>query len=721
MKKETRDKFNIKTGDLLGGISGAAVALPQSMGLGIVLFSIMGYSTSAGALAGMVGATILLFVSGGIGATNAMISAPNGPMTMMLAGVMGTLSAQGLSSETMALNLSAILMTMGIFQIIFSLLGGARLIKYIPYPVVAGLVSGVGILMIKSQISMLSKGWEGALPSSLQHFYPAIIALLTMVAMYISPKVSRHKIPGAVGGLVVGIGLFYAMLHLLPVTMEMQWVVGKIPSITNIQLGISLDAYQALSPELIVTTALALTILGTTDSLVTSLVADSRTGEQHNSKIEMIAQGTAEILIGLVGALGGWGTKGATLVTIEAGGRRFAPIVAGLFFLALMLFAGSVGEYLPVSVLAGIVAMVGVGMLDLNIFSWMRYKRTRMDALTALTVITVIVSVNLVTAVGVGVLISILLFISMQTKNPIVHRKVNAKQHRSVSKRTEEENTILDTYGEEIVLYELKGNLFFATADKLRQELNSELQEGKVLILHFRRVGYIDMSAMIVLLQIGEDAKKRGCELLFCYLHKGLGFGKKVSKAFKHIDSKRVFDYTVFPDSDTAFEHAENKLLMLHGYTHYDKERNISVAQNDLCIDIPKHYTDLITRNITTKTLPKGSLLFEAGDYGDSLFMVLKGSIEIRLNVGQKGYKRLAKYRQGTFFGEVSLVNPGPRAASAIAIKECVVAELSKESLDKIEKEMDHTLLIAILKRISIRLSEELRRSAANIERLEEW
>jgi SulP family sulfate permease len=713
--------FNIKLGDLLGGISGAAVALPQSMGLGIVLFTIMGYNTSTGALAGMIGATVLLFVSGGIGATKAMISAPNGPMTMMLAGVMGTLSAQGLNSDIMALNLSAILVTMGIFQIIFSLIGGAKLIKYIPYPVVAGLVSGVGILMVKSQINMLSNGWEGLFPSSIQNFYPVIIAILTMIAMYIVPILSQKKIPGAVGGLVVGITLFYTILQLLPINMNMDWVVGEIPSIANIHFGISLNDIALLSPKLIISTALALTILGTTDSLVTSLVADSRTGEHHNSKMETLAQGIAEILIGLLGALGGWGTKGATLVTIEAGGRRFAPIVAGLFFLVLMLFAAKVGEYLPVSVLAGIVAMVGIGMIDINIFSWIRYKRTRMDALTALSVIAVIISVNLVAAVGVGVFISILLFISMQTKNPIIHRKVNGKQHRSVSKRTKEENSILDKYGDEIVLYELKGNLFFATADKLRLELNDELKQNKLLILHFRRVGYIDMSAMIVLLQIGEDAKKKGCELIFCHLHKGLGFGKKVSKAFKHIDSKRVFNHTVFPDSDTAFEYAEDKVLQLHGYELNNKEGNTSIEENDLCINIPDNYAALINTNSKRRELAKKTVLFNAGDYGDSIFMVLKGSIEIRLNVGEKGYKRLAKYKQGTFFGEVSLVNPGPRSASAIAIEDCIVAELSKDNLDKIEKEINHELLIVILKRISIRLSNELRRSAVNIERLEQW
>jgi len=718
MKKN--NQTNTIIGDILGGISGAAVALPQSMGLGIVLFATMGFNSSAGALAGIIGATILLFISGGIGATKAMISAPNGPMTMMLVGVMGTLSAEGTSSDIMLLYLSTILISMGIFQIIFSLLGGAQLIKYIPYPVIAGLVTGVGLLMIKSQATMLSKGWNGQIPSSMQSIYPVIIAILTMTAMYIVPKLSRKKIPGAVGGLIVGIILFYILINLFPISFDISWVVGQIPSITEIHYGISLEDIKSLSPKLIISTALALTILGTTDSLVTSLVADSRTGEHHNSTLEMIAQGTAEIIIGILGALGGWGTKGATLVTIEAGGRRFAPIIAGLVFLALILFAGKVGEYLPVSVLAGIVAMVGVGMIDLNILSWLQHKRTRMDAFTALIVIIVIISVNLVAAVGIGVLISILLFITMQTKTPVVHSKVSAIQHRSVSKRTEEENKILDKFGDNIILYELKGNLFFATADKLRLELNKELQQGKLLILHFRRVGYIDMSAMIVLLQIGEDAKKEGCELVFCHLHKGLGFGKKISKAFKHIDSKHTFNYRVFADSDTAFEYTENRLLQMHGYIIDDENKYIPIEKNDLCLDIPDKYISLITSNSTKRELQKETILFKTGDYGNSIFMILQGQVEIRLNMDKKGYKRLAKYKQGTFFGEVSLVNPGPRSASAIVVENCIVAELDRNALEKIEKEIDQELLISILKRIAMRLSEELRRSAANIERLEQ-
>lgn len=715
-----RSTFGV--GDIIGGLSGAAVALPQSMGLGIVLFSVMGFDASTGALAGLIGATILLLISGGVGATVGMISAPNGPMTMMLVGVMSTLSAEGASSGAMLLNLSAILMLVGIFQILFALLGGARLIKYIPYPVVAGLVTGVGVLMVKSQITLLAKDWNGSLyPDSFESAFPSIIALLTMLAMYLTPKLTARRIPAAVGAFVSGLLFFYGALGYLPFEVNEKWVVGTIPSIVNMHFDFPAKELFSLSPKLVVLTALALTILGMTDCLVTSLVADSRTGRQHDSRKEMVAQGAAELVIGFLGALGGWGTKGATLVCIEAGGRRWAPVVAGLFFMALMLFAGEVGRYLPLSVLAGIVAMVGVGMIDLNILTWARHKRTRLDAITAIGVIIIIVSVNLVVAVGVGVLFSILLFISMQSKNPIIHRRIDAREHRSISKRPVEEERCLEKYGEDIVMYELKGNLFFATADKLRTEIGGQLRQDRILILHFRRVRYVDMSAMIVLLQIGEDARNRGCELLFCHLHKGLGFGKKVKKAFRHIDSKHTFNHRVFADSDTAFEYAENRLLQKHGYKNSERAKAKTIAENDLCIDMASEQIEEISAMAIVREVSAGERLFERGDYGDSLYMLLEGNIEIRLYVNKREYKRLAKYGPGTFFGEISFIEPGPRTATAFVLEKCVLAEIGGKELKKFEERREYKTLIEILNTIAIRLSEELRRSADDIRRLEEW
>jgi len=715
------NKNKFSWGDILGGFSGAAVALPQSMGLGIVLFIAMGLDASAGALAGLIGATLLLFISGGVGATTGMMSAPNGPMTMLLVGVMGSMSASGADSDVMILTLSAILIMTGVFQIIFSLLGGTKLIKFIPYPVVAGLVTGVGLLMIKSQWTLLAKGWEGIIPLTLQNGYPLLIAITTAVIMIIVPKLTQKKVPGAVGGLILGIVLYYLLLTFLPVATQSSWVVGAIPSVSAIRFGIPVDALQLLSLETVILSALALMILGTTDSLVTSLVADSKTRERHDSKKEIIAQGSAEVMIGLIGGLGGWGTKGATLVAIDAGGRRWSAVFAGLFFLLLMLFAGAAGKYLPVSVLAGIVAMVGVGMLDRNILSWLQFKQTRLDAAVALLVVITIVSFNLVIAVGVGVLISILLFVSRQTQSPIVHRRITAKEHHSFCARSNEALKILDTYGESIILYELKGDLFFATADKLRTQITTEMGKEKIIILHFRRVKYIDLSAMIVLLQITQEASEKGCELIFCHLHKGLGFGKKASKAFKQVDSKQKFSNKVFIDTDKALEYAENLLLETKGYITPSIDQETLIEENNFCSKMDAEQKALIKSLGTLHTISKEQILFDKGDYGDSLFLVLQGSLEIRLYTNSNDYKRLSKYGAGTYFGEISFIAPGPRSAQAIALEASKLFEISQKSLMQLDEKEQAKLALALLLEIGVTLSSELRRSAADIQRLEQW
>ena len=720
-KMQKSGRYRPEAGDLMGGFAGAAVVLPQAMGLGIVLFSVMGYEAAAGAAAGLLGATILLLVSGGAGATIGMISAPNGPMTMLLVGIMGALAAEGGDSHTMILTLGAILILTGFFQIIFTIAGGAQLIKYIPYPVVAGLVTGVGLLMVKSQIGLLTKEWHTFFPTNAEETYPPIIAVLSMAAMVLTPKMTKKRLPGAVGALTAGIIVFYLFSFLFSIPVQDSWVVGTIPSLTSIHFGLDFTQVGTLPYRTIILSAMALTVLGMTDCLVTSLVADSKTGTRHDSRMEMIAQGAAEVIIGLSGALGGWGTKGATLVSIEAGGRRYAAIAAGIFFLMLMLWGGNVGNWLPISVLAGIVAMVGLGMMDWNILSWLRHKRTRADALVALTVIIVIVSVNLVTAVGVGVLISILLFIGRQTKTSIIHRRVNAREHRSIVKRSEKEEEVLDRHGEEIVMYELKDNLFFATADKLRTKLSGELTKASVLILHFRRVRYIDMSAMIVLLQLSDEAEAKKCELVFCHLHKGLGFGKKAAKAFSRIDPHRYFNRKVFRDTDTAFEYAENLLLEKNGIPLHRKEFSVSVSSNDFCLGMPPEAIGTIAEAGNHRKFEKKTLLFNRGDYGDSLFLVLEGEVEIRLSAGRHEYKRLAKYNAGTYFGEISFISPGPRAASAVILGPGALLELKQSELKNFENIEGCYILTEIFKRISIRQSEELRRFAEEIRRLEKW
>lgn len=713
-----QEKNSSISSDILGALAGSAVILPQSMGLGVVLFSVMGFDASSGALAGIIGAAVLSIVSGLIGATRGMLSAPNGPVTMLLVGVFTTMASAGASSQTMLLALSAILLLTGIFQIVFSLFGGAKLVKYIPYPVVVGLVTGIGFLMIKSQMKFLTNSYVN-IENSLIASVPLIIATITIITIVLSTKFAK-KLPAALMGLFVG-GISYQIIDILYLHgVYSSWVVGVVPGVESLHFGISLESLKGLNIETIVAASLALMILATTDCLVTAIVADAQTNTRHNGKKEIVAQGLGQIVVGFLGGLGGGGTKGATLVNLQSGGGRFSAVFSGLTFVLLILFFGGLGVYLPISVLAGVIIFVGFGMINFNIISWIKYKKSRSDAMIALIVIATIIFIDLVTAVGVGVLISMLIYIRMQIKAPIVHRQTDGTNKHSLLKRTEKESIFFHEYGEQIVMFELRGNLFFATADKLLEILDPYIKKDYCVILHFQRVQLIDISGVILLLQIASNMKKVEGELLLCHMHKELGLGRKINKALEKIDKKNNIKIRTFVNTDSALMYAENRLLQKHNIPLRNRELYIELQKNDFCKNIPSHIVNIIENMSKKIEIKKEKTIFNQGDSGDSLFMVLQGEVDIRLYSSKKDYTILAKYGAGTYFGEISFLNPGSRTASAVAKYDIVLLELTQESILKLDSKEKEELALVLLFELGSTLGNELKHSASEIRRLEE-
>jgi len=703
--------------DILRALAGTAVILPQSMGLGIVLFSVMGFDASSGAFAGIIGAAILSIISGVFGATLGMFSAPNGPVTMLLIGIFTTMNANGISSDVMLLTLGVILMFTGVFQIIFSLLGGAKLVKYMPYPVIVGLVTGIGILMIKSQLQLFPSAYK-SIPEVIIASIPLFIALVTVSTIVITPKFTK-KIPAILVGLFFGIIAYQLLNYFYLHDAYPLWVVGEIPSVESLHFGMSMQSLKTLDFEVIVPAALALTILATTDCLVTAIVADSQTNSRHNGKVEIIAQGLGQILTGFLGGLGGGGTKGATLVNLKSGGGRYSAVFSGLLFLLLILFFGNIGLYLPISVLAGVIIFVGYGMINFNIIDWIKYKQSRVDAFIALIVIAVVILVDLVSAVGVGILISMIMYIRMQIKAPIVHRITNAINRKSLTKRRDEEKEILQKNGDKIVMIELTGNLFFATADKLFEEIELYKKENYCVILHFQRVKFIDLSGVMILLQIASNMKNVNAELVLCHMHRELGLGKKINRALKKIDKKHSIKIRTFVNIDLAFEYAENRLLEANSITLRSRDDYIDMEGNLLCKNIKSNILSVIKELSTRKILQDNETLFNQGEIGNSLYMVLKGEINIKLFFDEKSYKLLGRYGAGTYFGEISFLNPGPRTASAISKGETIVLEWSKDSLLSLNSKDKEELAIILLFELGTTLGEELRSSVNEIRRLE--
>ena len=713
--KDLKSEFG---GDLLGGITGTAVALPQAMGLGVILFTSLGLNSASGALAGLLGAALLSLSSGMAGATNGMISAPNGPVTMLLVASLYDISSTGVDSSVLLTILLLILVFAGVIQIILGMTFGGYLVKYIPYPVIAGLVTGIGLLMILSQVKSLTAAALND-DEGMYKTIPFIIAVITLASIHLSNR-RWPQIPGILTGLIIGTLSFHLLTLFFSNPAPDSWVVGKIPSILGF---IDMPTFTDL-PQLpwlkILTISLAVAMLASIDCLLTAVVADGQTGARHNSHRELTAQGTGQILAGLLGGIGGGGTKGSTLVAIESGGARWTGVVCAAVIISLILFAGSVGLYLPISVLAGVIAYVGINMVDINVFSWIQRRRLRVDAVVAIAVISSTLIYDLLVGLGVGLVGSVLLYIRSQVRVPVLHDRATGRNHRSLQDRSNVENQLLLEHGERIIYIELRGNLFFGTADRLFNELLDDLEKPVWMVINMRRVQHIDSSAVHLLGQMASRLQQNGGFMMFSNVMKHSGGFKKINKAFRQLGSiDDISKVKTFASTDAALQFAEDSLLESVNYTTPTKQTSVSLKNNKLCTNLDKKTIKALSKVLQQLSFERKKVLFSQGDPGESIYLVLKGEVEIRLPVGRYHYKRAAKIGPGSYFGSVAFLRPGLRSTTGVVTQACELLQLDRKALNRLMKQGEHETVVHILESVARTVARQLRWTRAELTRIE--
>jgi len=715
-KKFIKKNFKKFSLDFFGGLSGAIAALPQTIGLSVLLFTSFGMDASVGAMAGLIGAVILLFSSGLTGATIGMISAPNGPVTILLSGLVVKLIPNYSSNEILII-LSSVLFFTGIFQIIFGLLKGGELIKLIPYPVVASMITAIGILMIKSQVNQL-------LPSqSINNWYkfiPIFIATLTLGSIFLFKKL-LPKFPSILMGLLMGI-IIYSPLTLSIDNSNPKWVIGALPSLEFTTIFNRFDHidFITLPWQLILTSALALTVLVMIDCLLTALVADAQTSRRHNAKNELVAQGIAQMMIGVVGGVGGGGTKGSTLANTMAGGRRWSPVFAAVFILSMALFGRGIGRFIPLSALSGVIIYIGLNMINLNILLWLKKKYTRIDAIIALLVIASTIILGVTQAVALGLVFAVITFIRRGIKRSLIRRETDIVDYPSPRKRSEKHRKILEDHRNKAILIELQGDLYFATTDQLYQSIMERLEGRLVIILHFRRVLSIDMSGMVQLMQLVNIAKKNGTKIVFAHLHRRLGYGNKRKNAFSLIESKKKSITKIFKSTARALEYAEDFVLKNeYKNKEYRVADPVAFEKNDLCKGIDKAGIGLLKKISKVNTYKNKEVVLVKGEKSSSLYLVSHGFVEQRLYNGPISYKVLAKYSPGTFFGKLAFFAPRSLTTTFIAVGNTTLYKIRRVDLENNSMQMESSLVTNYLFAIGRELSKESSRFISEIQRLE--
>jgi SulP family sulfate permease len=718
MKREAAMQLNI--GDLRGGFSAAVVLIPQAMAFGATLWTLAGGSASDGAFAGLLSAALLSFCTGLAGGCQGIICSPTGPSLVLLSGAVAAMQTAGAAPGMLPVSIAIIVMLAGLIQIAIGFVNGGQLIKYIPYPVIAGFMTGSAILMIKSQLPAAL----GMAPTLHWRDYltpPVIASVSAFAAMGLAPK-QFPALPGTLAGLIAGFGAFHLFSWLGSITPHAAWMIGALPGLDNVRFGVPLQHLPNAPWQIVIGAAVSLALLASLNTLLTAVIADGNSGARHDARKVLIGQGFGLLLNGFFGGIGGSATTGATLISVSGGGRRWSGVYTGIILALLVVFCGSAAALLPLSALAGIILYIAVfGLIEPDIVFWLGHRKTRGDAFTAALVTLVTVAYDLVAAVAVGVALAVTQFVYSQIKAPVIHLRTTAIQRPSLRRRPETQRRLLAQHGERIVTYELTGNLFFGAVDRLFEEMHQDIDRPAWVILDMGRVTQFDLSAIKILQQIAKRLHKNQGELIFATVRSGRGMGRKVKKTLKKISPHgQNTPIKTFIDADEAIEYAEDALLAQLQVAPIPPELPM-----ELCaMGFLQTFTDAeiagLRKNLRELRINKGEYLFRAGDWGEQLFIIVRGEIDILLPFGKHHYKRIATFGPGTYFGEVAFLEPGPRAASAKATFDAQLLALDQEGFERLLSESP-SAAVSLLKTLGQTLSKYLRWADVELKQLMEW
>ncbi|GGK83233.1 SulP family inorganic anion transporter [Amphritea balenae] len=493
--------FNNLKGDLLGGVTAAVVALPLALAFGV--------SSGAGAIAGLYGAIFVGLFAALFGGTPAQVSGPTGPMTVVMASVFTQFVA--IDPATGPVLAFTVVIMGGILQMLFGLLKLGKYVTLVPFPVISGFMSGIGLIIILLQLGPLF-GFSASSSAKEALFLipeylngadsPALmLGLVSLAIVLFCPRSISVTVPPPLLALVLG-----TLIYLLVFLDSGLTVIGAIPT------GLPQLLMPALSLDLLsemLFAALMLAVLGSIDSLLTSLVADNMTKNYHDSDRELIGQGVGNMMAGLFGGLPGAGATMRTVVNIKAGGSTpIAGVVHALVLVFVVLGAAPLAENIPHAVLAGILIKVGLDIIDWR-FLLRLHHAPLFVAVLMLLVLCLTVLADLVTAVFVGVFIANVVTVKRLSDNQLDSIRIidsHAGNDESLSKR--ERKLLAETRGR-VVLYQFDGPVSYAAAKGLSGKLQ-DCRPHDALLLDFSRVPLIDVSTALAIEDMIVEAQGVG-------------------------------------------------------------------------------------------------------------------------------------------------------------------------------------------------------------------
>jgi sulfate permease, SulP family len=688
-----RERARTIPGDLAGGFAAALIAIPYAMTLGLLAFAPLGTEYAAvGVGAALMASVIANVVAAIVPAARCQIMGPRASITVVFAGILAGLVAHPLllrqgdvtTPELLAASFT-ILAAAGLLQLVFAATGVGRVIKFVPYPVVAGFMNGIALLLIVSQLAP-ALGLELGRPLATLLAQPSaikpgsvVVVLAVLATVFLAPRLTR-RVPPLACGLLVGIALHHSLAALFPASVGP--LVGALPEINfgASELAGILDFVRAADAatwtQIVLPAAILLAAVASLDGLLAAVAADGTTRGHHDSRRVLAGQGLANLLASAFGAVPIAANAHTRIGNYLAGGRtRFSTLFHALFMLAALVGLGPFLSSVPVAALAGIIFYIAWTLLDRWTRELARHLgvakgfRTELglNLLIVAAVALTLIATNVMVAFAVGVAGAAVLLLVKLSGSP-VRRVLDGTMRMSLKIRAAEARALLLPLAKQIRILELEGPIFFGTADHLKAAVDRLPQGTRYAILDFRRVHEIDASGARMLDVVAQMALQRDMRILLSHVRPDdpRGAYLRALGAGAAIDPSQWFG-----DLDRALEWAEDRLLER---ARFEDAPERTPEEMSLFEALDPAERARVLQALERHELRHGETVFLEGDPGDRIYLIARGAVSIKVKLdGEERARRLATFGSGVFFGEMAIVEGARRSADAFAKGDRVV------------------------------------------------
>jgi sulfate permease, SulP family len=703
-KKQKKASVSNLKGDIIGGLVAAVVAIPGNVAFGMLAFAPLGPDyLGIAVLAGMYTSVFASGIAALLGKTRIMISGPEAPSALLIAALIShILSSGGIFDGNLILAMAFITVFFsGLFQVLFGVLRLGALIKFISYPVIAGIVNGTALLIVIGQIGP----FMGLPPTGLLDLFsqlgniqmPSMTVSVVTFALIIWGRSLIPRIPASVLGIIGGTLLYYILASVgfsgglggdlgeIPIGLP---TLGYMTHFASIPFN---PSYRELLP-VVIGTAFTIAVLHSVNSLLSVVYLRALTQKRPDGNLELVGQGIGNIVASCFGGLPADGHIGRSVVNYESGGRtRLSVVVSSVSILLLLIFFGKAIGRIPQAVMTGVVMGIGLLIIDTSILKMIRniigrriveHIETVVNIGIVLLVMGVTIAVDLVTAVAVGIGVSLVIFIT-QMSSSVIRRTHFGSNFNSKKQRFQEAMELLLKYKEKIVVVELEGALFFASADTLGQKVESLVDAGaRFVVLDLKRLNRIDSTGAKILVQTRDQLDKKKCHLYISYLS---AEDEKyvIMKDFGVIDA--FGEENIFHDTSQALEHSEDELLRLL-LNEGDGETAVPIQKLLEYNGLSNHEIRVMTDHLIKKNYQCGEYIVRQGEKGDSMFFLEKGKADVVIELKESNqYKRLLSVSPGAILGEMAILDGAPRAADIVVVDPTTCYILTSKALESIK------------------------------------